>query len=174
MADPFIGEVVLFAGSFAPEGWALCDGQLLSIPSHTALFSILGTTFGGDGESTFALPDLRGRTPVHPGTGPGLSPVSLGERGGAENVLLTNSELPSHTHSATIRAASNGPTTNEPADGYVATPPDNRFSTSGDIDMASDSVSVGSTGGGSQFSIRNPYLGLNYIIALVGTFPSES
>ena len=96
--DPFLGEISLFAGTFAPRDWAFCDGQLLPINQHEALFSLLGTTYGGDGRTTFALPDLRGRTPIHPGTGPGLTPCRLGERIGVEQVWLTKAELAAHTH----------------------------------------------------------------------------
>ena len=95
--DPFIGLIVMFGGNFAPRGWALCDGQLLSISSNSALFSILGTTYGGDGRTTFGLPDLRGRVPMHPGTGPGLSPRTLGQKSGTETVQLTTAQLPPHT-----------------------------------------------------------------------------
>src|SRR5512139_500018 len=96
--EAFIGSIVLFAGNFAPRGWALCQGQILSIAQNTALFSILGTTYGGDGVSTFALPDLRGRVPMHPRQGPGLSPHDLGEQGGSDTVALSESEVAAHTH----------------------------------------------------------------------------
>ena len=98
--DPFIGEIVMFGGNFAPRGWAFCDGQLLAIASNTALFSVLGTTYGGDGRTTFALPDLRGRVPIHPGHGPGLSAYALGQKGGTETVTLTQNQMPSHSHVA--------------------------------------------------------------------------
>ena len=98
MSDPFIGEISLFASNFAPRGWALCDGQLLPISTNTALFALLGTTYGGDGRTTFGLPDLRGRLPVHAGTGPGLTQRRLGERSGVEQVTLSTTELPSHGH----------------------------------------------------------------------------
>jgi len=101
--DPYIGEISIFAGNFAPRGWAFCDGQLLPISQNTALFSILGTTFGGDGRTTFALPDLRGRTPVHPGQGPGLSSYQLGERSGSESIILNIQNLPSHNHIITYQ-----------------------------------------------------------------------
>ena len=98
MADPFVAEIRIFPFNFAPKGWALCDGQLLPISQNTALFSLLGTTYGGDGKSNFALPDLQGRAPMHPGQGPGLSLHDLGETGGAETVTLLESEIPAHTH----------------------------------------------------------------------------
>src|SRR5438132_384897 len=101
MSEPFLGEIRMFCGNFNPRGWALCNGQLLSIAQNTALFSILGTTYGGNGQTTFALPDLRGRVPVHPGQGPGLSMYNLGENGGAESVTLTAAQMPAHQHTVT-------------------------------------------------------------------------
>src|SRR3954449_6617686 len=114
MATPFIGQISLFGGNFAPRGWAFCNGQLLAVSQNTALFSILGTTYGGNGETTFALPDLRGRVPLHPGQGPGLSPYVLGENGGQENVTLNVTQLPAHTHAVSPRASNNAQTTNRP------------------------------------------------------------
>lgn len=179
-SEPFIGQITMFGGNFAPRGWAFCDGQLLSISSNSALFSILGTTFGGDGRTTFGLPGLRGRTAVHPGSGPGLSNVLLGQRSGAENHTLTTQQMPSHTHTATatLRGQSaagdrEGPGGNSLAkdsrdDGYSTVAPN--------VDMMSTSVlvEVGNTGGNQSFSIRDPYLGINHIIALVGIFPSRN
>ena len=118
MADPFIGEIIMFAGNFAPRGWALCDGQLLSIAQNSALFSILGTTYGGDGRTTFGLPDLRGRVAVHEGTGPGLPNIRLGQKGGAVNHTLTQGQLPPHTHTVACSggaADSDTPVGNFPA-----------------------------------------------------------
>ena len=100
--EPFIGQIMMFSGNFAPRGWAFCDGQLLAIAQNSALFSIVGTTYGGDGRTTFGLPDLRGRTPVHQGNGPGLPPVSLGQKGGAASTTLIVQNLPAHTHAATV------------------------------------------------------------------------
>jgi len=99
MATPFIGMIVMFGGNFAPRSWAFCSGQILPIAQNTALFSILGTTYGGNGQTTFALPDLRSRVPIHPGQGPGLSPYSLGQQGGVETVTLTTNQMPAHNHS---------------------------------------------------------------------------
>ena len=108
MSDPFIAEIIMFGGNFAPRGWAFCDGQLLSISSNSALFSILGTTYGGDGRTTFGLPDLRGRVAMHPGSGPGLTQRRLGEKSGMETVTLTTNQIPSHNHTATATASGTG------------------------------------------------------------------
>ena len=190
-SEPFLAEIKMFGGNFAPRGYAFCDGQLLAISSNTAVFSLLGTTFGGDGRTTFALPDLRGRTAVHPGTGPGLSNIRLGQRGGAENVTLSISNMPSHTHTATttvdsITATLNG--TNSAGDS--STPGGNSLASKNRTDIYSTnapdvsmhagsitatgtaSTTVNNTGSGSAFSIRAPYLGINHIIALPGLFPS--
>ena len=112
MAEPFLGQLMLFGGNFAPRGWALCNGQILAINQNTALFSLLGTTYGGNGQTTFALPDLRGRAPLHAGQGPGLSPYALGQVGGTENVTLLATEMPAHTHAQPATAADE--TTNRP------------------------------------------------------------
>jgi len=196
--DPFIGEIVLFAGNFAPRSWALCDGQLLAINSHSALFSILGTTYGGDGRTTFALPDLRGRTPVHPGHGPGLSDYDLGERGGTERVTLTVAQMPSHSHIASLSSAS--AVVSIPAnsgDGTVEIPGNTSIlakvmDANGDPAMAyapqasqdtnlapvaaavTGSVTVFNNGGSQYHTNIQPFLGINYIIALQGIFPSRN
>lgn len=176
--EPFLGQIIAFGGNFAPRGWAFCDGQLLPINQNQALFSILGTTYGGDGRTTFALPDLRGRSIVHPGHGPGLTSIRLGEKSGRENVTLTINEMPNHNHSVTLHgetaladnAGAQGrmlsQTPNNPiyADPIAA---DNKT-------MAADSIGELSVGGGVGFNIRNPYVGINVIIALQGTFPSRS
>src|SRR3954470_8066858 len=112
MADPFVAEIRIFPFNFAPKGWAFCDGQLLPLSQNTALFSLLGTTYGGDGKSTFALPDLQGSVPMHPGQGPGLSLHDLGERGGSETVTLLESEIPVHTHSLVAESIDNADITN--------------------------------------------------------------
>lgn len=168
--EPFIGEIRLFAGNFAPRGWAFCDGQLLPIAQNQALFSIIGTTYGGDGRTTFALPDLRGRAPIHAGSGPGLTPRVLGARGGEEQVTLTESQLPQHTHSlmaSTAKADTKTPT-GEVLGGntknYTAPP------TNVDTDISS----IGIAGEGQAHNNMQPYLTLNYIIALQGIYPSRN
>ncbi len=187
--NPFLAEIVMFGGNFAPRGWAYCDGQLLSINAYQALFSLLGTTYGGDGRTTFALPDLRGRSPIHAGRGPGLTDIRLGQRGGVENITLTILNLPNHFHSAgtmkgSIMANEEDGDSNDPngrnfglIDGGAVTV--NAYnSAANDKAMAANSVSVtgntGTTGGQQAFNSRNPYLGINYIIALQGTFPSRN
>jgi len=167
--EPFIGQIQPFGFNFAPRGWAKCDGQILSIAQNTALFSLLGTTYGGDGRTTFALPDLRGRNGVHIGQGPGLSNVTWGERGGAETRTLTVLNLPSHGHA--INAKEEG-TTDNPSGAFIAGDGTNAFGSASDTVMAS--TSVGNTGGNQPINIQNPYLGVNYCIALQGIFPSRN
>ena len=172
MATPFIGQITLFAGNFAPRGWAFCNGQLLAISQNTALFSILGTTYGGNGQTTFALPDLRGRVPIHPGQGPGLSPYDLGQQGGTETVTLSVSSLPAHTHSVSPGATNGAQTTNRPARAVPARGGAYAASPSADASMAPTSSAA--TGGGQPHANTQPYLGLNYIIALEGIYPSRN
>ncbi len=179
--DPFIGQVILFAGNFAPRGWAFCEGQLLAINSNQALFSILGTTYGGDGRTTFGLPDLRGRSPIHQGTGPGLSNHALGAKVGQESVTLTVNQLPAHAHPAQMTAAPGGGASGI-ADGNSlahetrggAAMPNIYNNSAPSIAMHADTVKVANTGGGQAISIVSPCLALNYIIALEGVFPSRS
>ncbi|MBI5913869.1 MAG: phage tail protein [Bacteroidetes bacterium] len=172
--EPLLGEIKLFAGNFAPRGWAFCDGQLLSISQNTALFSILGTTYGGDGRTTFALPDLRGRVPLHPGTGPGLSTYSQGEMGGMESVTLMVQELPPHSHSLNANAQ-NGNTSDPPGASLADTKGTDRdYMKSGEVNTQMSAQSIGSTGGGQPHENRQPYLAINYIIALQGIFPSRN
>ncbi len=173
MSQPFIAEVKIFAGNFAPRGWAFCDGQLLAISSNTALFSILGTTYGGDGRTTFALPDLRSRVPIHVGQGPGLSSYRLGEKGGAETVKLTTQQLPAHNH--TVRCSRPKGTSIAPL-GFVpaTTPGDQDYGAPSDPAhlMASDMITP--TGTDEAHPNRQPYNCVSYIIALVGVFPSRN
>lgn len=170
MSEPFIAEIKLFGGNFAPRGWAFCDGQLLDISQNTALFSLLGTTYGGDGRTTFALPELRGRVAVHPGTGPGLSNYRLGQKGGAQTNTLTITNLPSHSHANNLASAAEGDA-NDPAGRFLAKT-DARSYTSDGPGVATAPPS--NTGGGQAFNNIQPYQALNYIIALVGIFPSRN
>ena len=171
--DPFIGEVILFAGNFAPRGWAFCNGQLLQISSNQALFSIIGTIYGGDGRTTFGLPDLRGRVPVQPGTGPGLTTRQLGQRGGAESVALAASQMPSHSH--TVQAFPGDPNSASPIGKVPSFSSAPGFADpTGDPNHILAANAVSSEGGGQAHENMQPFLGLNYIIALVGVFPSRS
>ena len=166
MSEPFIAEIRMVAFTFAPRGWALCDGQLLPINQNQALFSILGTTYGGNGTTTFALPDLRGRSPVHPG-----SENSLGGLGGEENHTLFSTEMPGHTHQAAGDAASASVST--PTGNVWAASGNNPFSSSAP-DTTMNPASVGVTGGSQPHANQQPYLVVNFVIALVGIFPSRN
>jgi microcystin-dependent protein len=168
MSEPFIGEIKIVGFNFPPQGWATCDGQLLAISQNEALFSLLGTTYGGDGRTTFALPDLRGRSARHAGTGPGLANVRLGERAGAVSHTLTTNNLPAHSHTMNLASSSEGEQTS-PAGNSLAVSDDRNY-------VAGAGSSMGSTGNtGSQQPVNHlpPYLGMYHVIALVGVFPSN-
>jgi microcystin-dependent protein len=172
VADPFVAEIRIFPFNFAPKGWAFCDGQLLPLSQNTALFSLLGTTYGGDGKSTFALPDLRGQVPMHPGQGPGLSLRDLGESGGSATVTLLESEIPSHTHG--VMASSGAGTTANPDGGAWAQPRYGRVTEKAygtTINASMGANSTGITGGGQPHNNMQPYLTMNFCIALQGIFP---
>jgi microcystin-dependent protein len=188
MAEPFVGQICAFGFNFAPRGFALCDGQLLAISSNTALFSLLGTMYGGDGRDTFALPDLRGRTPIHMGTGPGLSNRREGSRGGSEFTSLNITNMPSHNHSvsqsisASTKVFAEAATTDDPTDKYFGKPDSNIYIGSGRTakSMADDAITINAqigivnNGGSQPHNNMQPYLTINYSIALFGTFPSRS
>ncbi|MDO7743698.1 MAG: tail fiber protein [Pedobacter sp.] len=174
--DPYIGEIRMFAGNFAPVGWILCDGRLLPISEYDTLFVLVGTTYGGDGQNTFALPDLRGRAPVHFGQGPGLSNIVLGEKKGNENVTLTLANVPQHTHRLNGIALS--ATTGTPSPGaLLATTPFFQYSKDSAIPapvpVPMNQASITSTGNGQPMGIMQPFLAVNYIIASNGIFPSR-
>ena len=168
MADPFVAEIRIFPFNFAPTGWAFCDGQLLPLSQNTALFSLLGTTYGGNGKSNFALPDMQGNAPLHPGQGPGLSLYDLGQTGGSETVTLLISEIPAHAHA--LRAQSALGDTPVPANNSLA-----RFNnayqsnTSGLTPMAPEALPP--AGGNLPHNNLMPYLTLNFCIAMQGVFP---
>src|SRR5512132_2132085 len=175
--EGYIAEIRLFAGNFAPRGCAFCQGQILSIAQNTALFSLLGTTFGGNGQTTFALPDLRGRVPVGTGQGPGLPSVNLGEVSGEPTHTLSITEMPAHNHSAQAAGNSNA--------GDSSSPNGNTWATSTTRDsiytsaapngpMAANTVTVGIAGGSQPHNNMQPYTGINYIICLEGIFPSRN
>jgi microcystin-dependent protein len=168
--EPLIGTIIQFAGNFAPRGWMLCDGTLLAISQNAALFSILGTTYGGDGVTTFALPDLRGRVCIHVGQGPGLSPYSLGESGGTENVTLLVNNMPAHSHS--YNAAETGDGVGAPNGNALGKTPANIYTTN-PPNVAMNALAIGSTGGSQPFSVRQPYLAINWLIATEGVYPSR-
>jgi len=200
MSEPYIGEIRMFGGNFAPRGWALCNGQLLSISQYSALFSILGTNFGGNGQTTFGLPNLQGRLPMHWGNGPGLTQRTLGESAGAENTTLTINNLPAHNHSALFTPSGGGaaqvnvtstvgnlpsPVGNMlgqspgagPTQAPIYAPPTSPVS--GQLAGVSGgggggTVSIGIMGNSQPASIMPPFLAVSFIIALVGVFPSRN
>jgi len=176
--NPFIGQVIMFAGNFAPRGWAYCKGQLLNIAENTALFSILGTTYGGDGRTTFGLPDLQGRAPFQQGNGPGLSPTRLGQKSGSEKVALNATNIPSHNHTATLHAENAVATERNPKDNMLGANPANPIyagvAAGNNKNMGSGSITISNTGSGTPHENMQPYAVSNYIIALVGTYPSRS
>ena len=168
--EPFLGQIQPFAFNFPPRGWATCDGQLLQISGNQALFALLGTTYGGDGQTTFALPDLRGRTALHLGQGPGLTNRQIGQRSGAENVTLNVSQIPSHTH--TLRAREELANSNKP-ENHVLSAGEQIYETgAADVNMGSSSIQ--NTGGGGAHNNMQPFLVINWCIALTGTFPSRN
>ena len=171
MAEPFIGEIKMFAGNFAPLGWAFCDGQLASIPQNDALFSLLGTIYGGDGRTTFGLPDMRGRIPLHAGTGPGLSPRALGSKGGAETETITQNQLPGHTHQ--WYATSGDANQSMPTGNLLATAGQDLYGPPNNLgNLAAQAIS--NTGGSQPHDNVMPFLCVNFIIALFGIYPSRT
>ena len=183
MDDAYIGTVMIFGGNFAPRNWEFCNGQLLPISSNAALFSILGTTYGGDGVTTFALPDLKGRVAKHAGNGAGLQPVTLGEKAGREQVYLTTGQLPSHSHDGstlTAKLACNEEDgdSEEPSGRNIgiASSGTPYNSSANDATFGGGSVSgnTGLQGGNLPFDIQNPFLGMNYIICTIGLYPPRS
>jgi len=174
MADPFVAEIRIFPFNFAPKGWAFCDGQILPISQNTALFSLLGTTYGGDGRSTFALPNLQGSAPMHPGQGPGLSLHDLGETGGSETVTLLESEIPSHAHG--LMAVSQPGDLADPTGRSVArASTGNPFQTVTNVNIVQMAAqTLAPTGGDQPHNNMMPYLTLNFCIALQGVFPPRT
>jgi len=171
--EPFIGQIMMFGGNFAPRGWALCDGQLLAIAQNSALFSILGTTYGGDGRSTFALPNLQSRVPMHPGRGPGLTQRNLGQTGGTETNTLNITQIPPHNHTASLPAKEEA-NTEIPNGHVIAGAGFDGFGTAADTDINMAQFTTNSTGGGQSINNVQPFQCVNFIIALQGIFPSRS
>lgn len=183
--DPYIGQIMMFGGNFPIRAWAFCDGQLLSISQNSALFSILGTVYGGDGRTTFGLPDLRGRAAIHPGDGPGLSGYRQGEKGGAETETLLVQQIPSHTHFDVLKVSSapateSVPTTNSSiaapgvSDGRTTTPTFGFGNSAPNVSLNGGSVVGGHTGGGLDHNNLQPFLAVYHLIALFGVYPSRS
>jgi microcystin-dependent protein len=172
MAQPYVGEIRMFAGNFPPVGWMFCDGQLLPISENETLFQLIGTTYGGDGQSTFALPDLQGRLPLHFGTGAGQT-FQLAESSGVESVTLTTNQIPIHTH-AMLCSSVAGNSTN-PANGIAAFSDLNQYSTqAANTQMGNPALSSDITGGSQPHENFMPYLCVNFIISLFGIFPSQT
>jgi microcystin-dependent protein len=184
MSDPFVAEIRIFPFNFAPKGWAFCDGQILPLSQNTALFSLLGTTYGGDGRSNFALPDLQGSVPMHPGQGPGLSLHDLGETGGSDTITLLQSELPIHAHS--LMATNTSATSAAPGNGVLAMPSrqvgpvrigenlyvDPTVDTSATVQL--DPRALAAAGGDQPHNNLQPYLTINFCIALQGVYPPRT
>ncbi len=174
MADAYVGEIRLFAGNFAPKGWAFCNGQLMSITQHTALYSIFGTIYGGDGRTTFALPDLRGRAPMHQGAGPGLTPRTIGHAGGTSTVTLLENQIPAHQH---IPECQTDEEQADPTGAIWADRQSGRFSSvynSSSPNTPMNPQAIQPAGGSQPHNNMQPYLGLNFIVALQGIFPGRS
>lgn len=181
--NPFIAQIIMFAGNFAPRGWAFCNGQILPIEQNQALFSLIGTTYGGDGRTTFSLPDLRGRTPKGIGDGAGLQVVTWGERGGNETTYITAGNMPAHSHDAsgfslTLSCNEDDGDNNEPSSRNIgisaAGTPYNSATNDATFGGGTVSGNTGTQGNGQPLDVQNPFLGINYIIALQGVFPSRS
>ena len=186
--DEFLGTIKIFGFNFAPRGWATCQGQILPIAQNTALFSLLGTTYGGNGQTTFALPDLRGRTAVGMGQGPGLSSYDIGQVGGTENTTLLVTQMPAHTHAPTlavtaalhaegINGTDNNPNGKMLASGtgiYVAPDVANNRTMAAESIVVTSSLTLATAGNSQPFSILQPYLGVNYSICLEGIFPPRN
>lgn len=176
MSDPFLGEIKMFGGNFAPYGYALCNGQQIAVTQNTALFAILGTTYGGNGTTTFGLPDFQGRSPIHWGNGAGLQPVVLGEKAGVESITLLNSNMPAHNHPI-VASTGEGTTNIPPANGYLAAAIDKDLNPLNIYAAApTNPVTMNSTvsGSGIPLATRNPFLSVSFIIALQGIFPTRN
>ena len=172
MSEPFVGEIRMFGFNFAPQGWAQCNGQLLPISQNTALFSLLGTTYGGDGRTTFALPDMRSRVPVCQGQGPGHSSYAEGQAGGAETVTLAAAQMPGHTHP--VKASSSAAASDQPEGRALARSASHIYTAKPDASTVMNADMLGDAGGSQPHDNIQPYLAVNFCIALSGIFPSRS
>lgn len=171
MSEAFVGEIRMFAGNFAPRGWAFCDGQLLQVSQNDALFSLFGTIYGGDGRTTFGLPDLRGRVPVHQGQGPGLSNRRIGEKAGEESVTLTANQVGAHQHS--LSASTDTASDTSPAGNVTATSGSGNIY-GNNIGVAMKGDAIGTTGGSQSHSNLMPTQCVSFIVSLFGVYPSRS
>jgi microcystin-dependent protein len=171
MSEPFLGEIRMFGFNFAPSGWAMCNGQLLSIAQNAALFALLGTTYGGNGTTTFQLPNLQSRVAIHMGQGNGLSPYVEGQVGGTENVTLTNNQMPQHNHPVT--ASDGNASATRPGGAVLGRVQTAIYGASPDGTVMNAGM-IGNSGGSQPFSILQPYLVVNFCIALQGIFPSRN
>ena len=173
MAQPYVGEIRIFAGNFAPAGWMFCEGQLLPISEYETLFNLIGTTYGGDGQSTFALPDLRGRIPLHQGQGPGLSQnYTLAETGGVEEVTLTTQQIPLHNHA--LLASANTATATTASGNLTASTNQLKIYVEGSVSKTFAPNAISQVGGSQPHTNFEPYLCLDFIISLFGIFPSQT
>ena len=171
MSTPFIGEIRMFGGNFAPAGWAFCNGSLIPISQNDTLFNLIGTTYGGDGQTTFALPDLRGRVPLHQGQGPGLTGYIQGENGGTETATLTSNQMPAHRHAFVGNGAATG---DLPAGKVVASPAASNLFTATAPGAALAPAAMQAAGGNQPHDNMMPYLAVSFIISLFGIFPSQN
>jgi microcystin-dependent protein len=172
VSEPFVGEIRMFGFNFAPQGWALCDGQVLPINQNEALFVLLGTTYGGDGTTTFALPNLQSRVPIHQGQGAGLSAYVAGQAGGTETVTLTAMQMPSHSHG--VKASSSAAASNTPKGSALAQSASHIYTAAPDTSTLMDANMISHTGGNAPHDNIQPYLAVNFCIALTGIFPAQS
>jgi len=181
MSNPFLGEIRMFGFNFAPRGWAFCNGQLLSIAQNTALFSLLGTQYGGDGQTTFGLPDLRSRVPIHQGQGPGLSNYVIGQKAGAESLTLSINEMPQHSHTVSLPCSAEDATQAAAKNNYPASPAStvggaavNAYTNTFSPNTFMGAPTSTPAGGSQPHNNIQPYLVINYCIALQGIFPSRN
>jgi microcystin-dependent protein len=172
MSSPYVGEIRMWGGNFAPVGWAFCDGAPLPIDQYTALFQLIGTTYGGDGQTTFNLPDLRGRAPVHQGQGPGLSNYIIGQAGGVESVTLTTQQIPTHTHALTATTATG--TQANPGGNLLANSQGPQPYIQENPDGVLNAQAMGSAGGSQPHDNLQPFLGINFILSLEGIYPTPT
>ena len=173
MSDPYVGEIRMFGGSFAPAGWAMCQGQLMPISQNDVLFTLIGTTYGGDGQETFALPDLQGRAPVHAGQGPGIKQnYVLGEKAGVESVTLTTQQMPSHTHA--LIASTNTATSTTASGNITASTNQLKIYTESAVSKQFANNTIAPIGGSQPHENMQPYLAITFIISLFGIFPNQN